>query len=259
MHSPQQVSIENRLLAVLSPEDFARLQPHLESVSLDMRQVLIEPNTAIAYVYFPEAGMSSVTNNSSGGKIEVGVVGREGMVGLPIVLGIDQTPYEHFMQIAGHGWRIAADDLEQAMAQSRSLHRQLLRYAQASHVQASETAFSNANSDVEARLARWLLMCHDRVDGDDIQVTHEFIAIMLGVRRPGVTVALHMLEGMHVIRAKRGLITVLDRAKLEELADDAYGLPEAEYTRLMGTEPRDAALLSSSAVPGSRGWLRPRP
>ena len=237
MHPPQQISIGNRLLASLSRRTSRALQPHLEPVSLELRQVLIEPNTAHRHIYFPEAGMSSVTNNSSDGKIEVGVVGREGMVGLPIVLGIDQTPYEHFMQIAGHGWRIAAQDLEQAMAQNSSLHRHLLRYAQASHVQVSETAFANANSDVEARLARWLLMCHDRVEGDDIPLTHEFIAMMLGVRRPGVTVALHVLEGMQVIRAKRGVITVLDREKLEELADEAYGLSEAEYTRLMGTEP----------------------
>ncbi|WP_262027088.1 Crp/Fnr family transcriptional regulator [Microvirga sp. Mcv34] len=232
----QQVPIGNRLLASLSADDLARLQPHLEPVSLALRQVLIEPNMPIEHAYFPEQGMSSVTNNSSGGKIEVGVIGQEGMIGLPIVLGIDQTPYEHFMQIPGHGWRIAAHDLEQAMAQSRSLHRHLLRYVQASHVQASETAFANANSDIEARLARWLLMCHDRVDGDDIPLTHEFIAMMLGVRRPGVTVALHVLEGMRVIRAKRGLITVLDREKLEELADEAYGLSETEYSRLMKTE-----------------------
>jgi CRP-like cAMP-binding protein len=237
MQPPQQISIGNRLLASLSSEDIATLQPHLEPVPLAVRQVLIEPNTAIEHIYFPEAGMASVTNNSSGGKIEVGAIGWEGMVGLPIVLGIDQTPYEHFMQIAGHGWRIAVQDLEQAMAESSSLHRQLLRYAQASHVQASETAFANANSDVEARLARWLLMCHDRVEGGDIPLTHEFIAMMLGVRRPGVTVALHVLEGMQVIRAKRGVVTVLDREKLEELADEAYGLSEAEYTRLIGTEP----------------------
>jgi CRP-like cAMP-binding protein len=227
MHPPQQVLIGNRLLASLSADDFASLQPHLEPVSLDKRQVLIQPNTPFAYVYFPEAGMSSVTNNSSGGKIEVGVIGWEGMVGLPIVLGIDQTPYEFFMQIGGHGWRIAARDLERVMVQNSSLHRHLLRYVQASHVQVSETAFANTNSDIEARLARWLLMCHDRVEGHDIPLTHEFIAMMLGVRRPGVTVALHVLEGMQVIRAKRGLITVLDREKLEELADEAYGLSEA--------------------------------
>jgi len=236
MQAPQQISIANHLLTSLSSEDFATLQPHLEPVPLPVPQVLIEPNKPIEYVYFPEQGMSSVTNNSSGGKIEVGVVGREGMIGLPIVLGINQTPYEHFMQISGHGWRMAARDLEQAMAQSNSLHRQLLRFAQASHVQAAETAFTNASSDIEARLARWLLMCHDRVDGDDISLTHEFIAMMLGVRRPGVTVALHILEGMQIIRAKRGVITVLDREKLEGLAGEAYGLSEAEYARLMGRE-----------------------
>jgi CRP-like cAMP-binding protein len=180
--------------------------------------------------------MSSVTNNSADGKIEIGVIGREGMVGLPVVLGVDRSPYEFFIQMPGHGWRMAAHELEQAIQQNPSLHRYLLRYAQASHVQVSETAFANANSDIEARLARWLLMCHDRVDGDDVPLTHEFIAMMLGVRRPGVTVALHVLEGMQVIQAKRGLVTVLDREKLEELAEDAYGLSEAEYTRLMGRE-----------------------
>ena len=238
MHPPQpQIAIGNRLLAALSPEDFASLQPHLEPISFELRQVLIEPNQPIAHVYFHEQGMSSVTNNSADGKIEVGVIGLEGMVGLPLVLGVDRSPYEFFIQMPGHGWRVAAHELEQAMSQNSSLHRHLLRYAQASHVQVSETAFANANNDIEARLARWLLMCHDRVDGDDVPLTHEFMAMMLGVRRPGVTVALHVLEGMQVIRAKRGVVTVLDRDKLEELAEDAYGLSEAEYTRLMGREP----------------------
>jgi CRP-like cAMP-binding protein len=238
MHPPQpQVSFSNRLLSSLSPEDFASLQAHLEPVSFEMREVLIEPNQLIEHVYFPEAGMSSVTNNSADGKIEVGVIGREGMVGLPVVLGVDRSPYEFFIQMPGHGWRMAAHELEQAMSQNNSLHCHLLRYAQASHVQVSETAFANANNDIEARLARWLLMCHDRVDGDDVPLTHEFIAMMLGVRRPGVTVALHVLEGIKIIRAKRGMVTVLDREKLEELAEEAYGLSEAEYTRLMGREP----------------------
>lgn len=233
----QQASIHNRLLAALSAEDFASLQPHLEPISLEMRKVLIEPNKLIEHVYFPEQGMSSMTNNSADGKIEVGVVGREGMVGVPVILGVDRTPYEFFMQMPGHGLRIAAHDLEQAIDHNRSLHRHLLRYAQAKSVQTSETAFANANSDIEARLARWLLMCHDRVDGADVPLTHEFIAMMLGVRRPGVTVALHVLEGMKVIQARRGMITVLDREKLEELAEDAYGVAEAEYARLMGREP----------------------
>jgi CRP-like cAMP-binding protein len=110
----------------------------------------------------------------------------------------------------------------------------MLRYAQALNVQTSGAAFSNAEHTVEMRLARWLLMCHDRVDGDEFKLTHDFISMMLGVRRAGVTTALHVLEGHHLIRARRGSITVVDRDALMTLADDAYGLPEAEYERLFG-------------------------
>ena len=113
-------------------------------------------------------------------------------------------------------------DLEEVMDERPSLHRLLLRYAHALNIQTSGTAFANANHTLEMRLARWLLMCHDRVDGDDIEITHEFMAMMLGVRRAGVTTALHVLEGNGLIRSTRGLVTVLDRAKLEDLADDAY-------------------------------------
>jgi CRP-like cAMP-binding protein len=109
----------------------------------------------------------------------------------------------------------------------------LLRYAQALNVQTSGTAFANAEHTVETRLARWLLMCHDRVDGDDIAISHDFLSIMLGVRRAGVTTSLHILEDNDLIRAKRSVITIVDRERLEELADSAYGLPEAEYARLM--------------------------
>jgi len=113
------------------------------------------------------------------------------------------------------------------------LHRHLLRFVQAFTVQVAQTALSNGSYTLEERLARWLLMCHDRVDGDVLSTTHEFLSIMLGVRRPGVTEALHILEGAHVIRAERGLVTVLDRAKLEQVAGESYGVAEAEYARLM--------------------------
>jgi CRP-like cAMP-binding protein len=229
----QQSSIGNRLLAALSPQDFALLQPYLEPIDFKLGDTLIEPNTPIAHVYFPQRGMASITNNSHDGKIEVGVIGREGMIGIPILLGADRCPYEFFMQIEGRGLRISAQQLEKAVVASPSLRRLFLRYVQAMSIQTSQTAFANANNMVEARLARWLLMCHDRVEGNDIPLTHALISIMLGVRRAGVTVALHLLEGNKLIRAKRGLITILDREKLEELADDAYGLAEAEYTRLM--------------------------
>ena len=128
---------------------------------------------------------------------------------------------------------MTSHDLEEVIDERPSLHRVLLRYAQVMSVQTSGTAFANAEHTVETRLARWLLMCHDRVDGDDIPITHEFMAMMLGVRRAGVTTAMHILQGNGLIVAKRGVITVLDRERLEELADNAYGLPEAEYARQM--------------------------
>jgi CRP-like cAMP-binding protein len=180
-----------------------------------------------------EQGYTSVCTGGDGSKIEIGIIGREGMVGVPVALGVRTTPFEFFIQHAGKGPRMPTHHLEEVMDERPSLHRRLLRYAQAMNVQTSGTAFANAEHTVEARLARWLLMCHDRLDGDDIQITHEFLSMMLGVRRAGVTTATHVLEGNGLIRAKRGVITILDREKLEGLADNAYGLPEAEYARLM--------------------------
>jgi CRP-like cAMP-binding protein len=201
-----------------------------------MRQVLIEPNEPIEHLYFPEAGFASITTDGTGSKIEIGIVGREGFVGIPVALGTDRLPFQVFVQSAGHGLRIATASVQQAIAQRSSLHRRLLRYSQALNVQTSATAFTNAQYTVEMRLARWLLMCRDRVDGDEFAFTHDFIAMMLGVRRPGATTIIHALEGHGLIRAKRASIAVLDREGLERLADDAYGLPEAEYKRLMNGE-----------------------
>jgi CRP-like cAMP-binding protein len=135
--------------------------------------------------------------------------------------------------MAGHGLRLPTAALKVAISTHPALDRSLRRYTQAMAVQTSATAFANAEHTVEMRLARWLLMCHDRTDGDDLGLTHEFLSMMLGVRRPGVTTAIHVLEGNHLIRASRGLITVRNREGLETLADNAYGMPEAEYARLM--------------------------
>ncbi len=162
MSAPQQSSIRNQLLAGLPAEDFAALQSHLERVELELRQVLIEPNQPIAHVYFPERGYTSVTTSTNGSKIELGLIGREGMVGVPIALGVRATPFEYFIQLAGDGLRMASHNLGKAIGERPSLHRVLLRYAQAMNVQTSGTAFANAEHTVETRLARWLLMCHDR-------------------------------------------------------------------------------------------------
>jgi CRP-like cAMP-binding protein len=235
MSDPTQSSVRNRLLAKLCPEDFNLLQPHLEPVPLNRGDVLITPNQPIEHVYFLEAGITSIIANTAGGRrIEIGLTGRDGLAGTPVLLGVDSTPHETFMQIGGSGLRTETERLRQAIRQSSSLHSLLLRYVQAFTIQTSHTALSNGSHRIEERLARWLLMCHDRVDGDDLALTHEFIALMLGVRRASVTEALNILEEQEIIQANRGNIVVLDRLRLEETAGDSYGVPEAEYERLIG-------------------------
>ena len=224
----------NRLLSVLSAADFALLRPHLHSTPLEVKQVLEEPNKPILQVYFPENGLTSIVAHADRHRTEVGLIGREGMSGLSIVIGNDRSPNETFVQAAGSGSRISADELRRAMGSSPTLQTCLLHYVQAFLVQTSHTALANGRAKLEERLARWLLMAHDRVEGDEFPLTHEFLALMLGVRRQGVTVALHFLEGAGLIRSTRGLVVVLDREGLEEAAAGFYGVPEAEYERLIG-------------------------
>jgi CRP-like cAMP-binding protein len=162
-----------------------------------------------------------------------GIIGREGLVGVPIVLGVDRSPHGFLVQAEGKALRIATADLRAINAERPAIHAVLMRYVHALMVQTASTAFSNASFTIEARLARWILMTRDRLDSEELPLTHEFLSMMLGVRRPGVTVAVQILEGNGLIRATRGRITVLDRKKLEELADSAYGLAEAEYASAM--------------------------
>ena len=176
------------------------------------------------------------------------------MVGLEIVLGAGQSPHQCFIQVEGHGWRLPAGALTAAMRTCPGLTAVLLRFAHCFSVQVSTTAFANADFTVEERLARWLLLCSDRLDTRDINLTHEFLSLMLGVRRPGVTVATHGLEGKSLIRAKRSLIRIVDRGKLEEIAGGSYGMAEAEYVRLLGgpRRRRPAAHTSVASSPARR-------
>ena len=223
------------MLAALAPSDLGLLAPHLTAVELERRHPLEYPNKKIEHVYFIEQGIASVVAaGDSGRQIEVGLIGCEGVTGLAVILGDDRSPRSTYMQVGGSGRKISVQDFRNAMERSKSLDKLLMHYTQAFMVQTSHTAVANARGSVEERLARWILMAHDRVEGDDIPLTHEFLAIMLGTRRPGVTKSVQALTKKGLIRTDRALITVVDRDGLMKRAGKLYGVPEAEYERLIG-------------------------
>ena len=225
----------NKLLAGLSDADFALLQPFLAAVDLPLRRQLEIRNRRIEQVYFIEQGLASVVISAgSSHSVEVVIIGNEGMTGLSVLLETDRAQHETFIQTAGNGWRIAADDLREAMDASTTLRTTLLRYIHTVVSQMAFTALANARYKIEERLARWLLMAQDRMDGNTVILTHEFLAIMLGSRRAGVTNALNEFESRGFIETRRGAISIVKRSALEEAANGSYGGPEAEYQRLFG-------------------------
>ena len=234
MPSLPQSSIENHLLASLSKRDFALLAPKLQWADFKVRDVLYGPNQQIEYAYFPTAGICSViAENAAGVRSETGVVGKEGFVGIAIVLSAGSAPSHVIVQMEGRSVRIKKNDLKRAMATSPALQAVLLRFVHVFSVQIAQTALTNGHNTIAQRLARWMLMCQDRADGPEFPMTHEFLAVMLAVRRSGVTEALNDLEGRSLIRAIRGRITVLNRSGLMVIAGGAYGVPEKEYKRLL--------------------------
>lgn len=238
MKSPDYGS-SNRLLAVLSRTDRALLRPFLEVTGLDVRQILEVPQGPISHAYFVESGLVSVVGTTERGhRIEVGMVGYEGMTGLSLVLGKDRSPNETLVQSSGSALRISGKALRRVMGASQTFTATLLRYVHVFMAQGSQTALANGRGKLDERLARWLLMWHDRIRDDDLTITHEFLALLLGVRRQGVTVALHDLEGQGLIRSTRSLIRILDRNGLQRAANGFYGVPEAEYDRAIGLTGR---------------------
>jgi CRP-like cAMP-binding protein len=224
----------NRLLQALSSSDIELLAPHLMTVVLRVPQDLERPNKDIREVYFPDTGVASVVAiNAAGTQVDVGVIGCEGMTGVAVILGNERSPHATYIQIAGRGMRISAGDLRNAMEMSASLRALLLRYVQTFMVQTAHTAIANARANLPQRLARWLLMAHDRVALDKLPLTHEFLSLMMGVRRAGVTEALHELTRLKLTKATRGEITILNRRGIERIAGSYYGAPEAEYRRLV--------------------------
>ena len=233
--SPQQSTFQNRLLSLMSTNDFALLIDQLEPVGLPLHTRLAVADQPIPYVYFLEEGIASfIAETPHGLRIEAGMIGPEGFSVPAMALDTDRIPHSSQMQVPGHGWRIRYAMFADAFGRSNSLLKLMLRFAQVMLVQTSYTALSNAVYQVDQRLARWLLMTHDRSTSDDLPITHDYMSIMLGVRRPSVTQALHILEGHKLVQSERGCVTVRDRAGLERLAGDAYGKPEAEYRRLIG-------------------------
>jgi CRP-like cAMP-binding protein len=215
-------SQRNLVLSRLSAPDFQLLEPYLEDSDLPLRKVLERRGKPIRFVYFPESGFASVVADGGKQPIEVGIIGREGMTGLPVILGSDRNSNEVYIQAAGQGRCVRANDLRKVIDKSVSLHRSLLRYAHTFLEQATRTAVANGRSKIEERLARWLLMADDRIDGPDLPLTHEFLAMMLGVRRAGVTMALQELEREGLIARKRGHVVIVDRRALEKLSNGTY-------------------------------------
>jgi CRP-like cAMP-binding protein len=213
----------NRILAGLRSEDFALLAPHLEPVDLPVKKRLETSKRRIDQVYFVEEGfVSVVANGSSKPSIEVGIIGREGMTGLAVLLGGERAAHDSYVQVAGKGLRISAANLREVDERSPTLHRAMLRYANTFLLQTTTTALANGRSKMEERLARWLLMAADRVAGKELPLTHEFLGLMLGTYRPGVTKAVQALEKQGLIAARRGGITILDRRGLEKRSNGTY-------------------------------------
>ena len=225
----------NRILAAIPSEEMQRLQPHLETVPLELRQNLYETNSPVEYVYFVHHGVASMlTNMPDGTAVEIATVGPEGMVGMPIFLGAEQMPSRAFMQIPGEGVRIEAEAFRRVIKKCPTLNGLLLRYTLALMNQIAQNAACNRAHPIEERCARWLLMTHDRVNGDkSFPLTQEFLAQMLGVRRASVSVAEAMLQRAGLIRYTRGTMTVLDREGLEAAACPCYGVIRAEFERLL--------------------------
>jgi CRP-like cAMP-binding protein len=225
----------NILIQTMTAGDLALLATNLERVSITGKEVLITAGAQLEYCYFLESGIASIVARlGDTAATEIGICGREGMIGIAVLLGCDRSPHDTFMQVDGaSALRIASQHLHTATETSASLRRLLLRYVNTFLVQSAHSTVSNAHHHLDARLARWLLMCLDRVDNEEIDLTHEFMAMMISAQRTGVTLALHNLEADGAIRSRRAKVVVIDREKLLKTAGDAYGTPEAEYRRLI--------------------------
>jgi CRP-like cAMP-binding protein len=227
--------VKNRLLAALPQEDYERLRPSLEQVSFELGEVIYESGERLDYVYFPTTAIISLLYlMEDGSSAEMGLAGNEGMVGIALFMGGGTMPNRAVVQSAGGAVRLKAKVLQSEFALGSKFQHLLLRYTQALITQISQTAVCNRLHSVEQQLSRWLLLSHDRVEADELIMTQELIADMLGVRREGVTVAAGRLQDAGAISYVRGHIQILDRQKLETIACECYKVVKDEFDRLLG-------------------------
>jgi CRP-like cAMP-binding protein len=227
----------NKLLAALPPDICERLQPNLELIPLELGASVYEAGRKQPYVYFPtDAIVSLLYVMTNGASAEMAVVGNEGLVGVALFMGGETTPSRAVVQSAGHGYRLRSKLLKQEFEFGGPLQHLLLRYTQALITQMAQTAVCNRHHSVQQQLCRWLLLSADRLPTNELKMTQEMIATMLGVRREGVTEAAGHLQDGGAIRYSRGHITILDRAKLEECACECYAVVKREFDRLLPDE-----------------------
>ncbi len=229
MHKATQSQTTNEILAALSGGDYERLAPHLEAVKLSHGEVIYESGAHIEYLYFPfNSLISLVTQMVNGDLIEVGLVGREGMSGITALMGVETAPGMAIVQVPDSGARVKIEVIREEFGRGGELQSLLLRYTQAFIRQVSQTAACNAMHTVEERLGRWLLMCQDRVQADDLPLTQQFLSEMLGARRATVSTAASAMQVEGLIHYRRGHIRIVDRPALESFACECYAAGKDE-------------------------------
>jgi CRP-like cAMP-binding protein len=229
-HNP----LENRILRSLPAEEYEQMLTHLQYVELGNGEMLSQPNETIEYVYFPLRGtISVVVMMEDGSEVEAGIIGHEGMTGISIALGASSMPLEMMVQLPDGGMRMKAETFREQLKSGGALHKLCLCFTQAFLIQTAQSVACNRVHKLDGRLAKWLLMCSDRVKSNDLKLTHEFIATMLGVRRSGVSVAASSLQANGLIGYTRGRIHILDKQGLEGLACECYGVVKREFDRLL--------------------------
>ncbi len=240
-HRPRQ----NHLLAALPPSEFERIVPHLELVTLTLGEVLYESGGQLKHVYFPTNSIVSLLYvMKDGASAEIAVVGNEGILGISLFMGGETTPSRAVVQSEGVGYRLQAQQLKREFNRAGPMMHLLLRYTQALITQMSQTAVCNRHHSVDQQLCRWLLLSIDRLPTDELRMTQELIANMLGVRREGVTEAAGKLRDAGIIEYSRGHIKVLDRLRLEERVCECYSVVKKEFDRLLSDIPPGRAFRS---------------